>query len=493
MDRYEDTFNAVIRTLAPPQPPAGLADRVLDHVRRATSREHVLSTVPPNPHTRTAFAPETTGETMRSPVKFAATKALAAAAAAIFVVASLAVAVPGGDSGDDAALDTLLTAADATESVGSADVQIVGDAHTLVRLDLEEFLSEVPEFDEMIERLDEALPAEPSEIPDPATQGSSDGPASTGPGLPDLPDVGDLPEIPEPDCTELPQELCEQLRRQLEDARARLERSLENRSSGSQSFDESEFDPQALREQILEEMEARRAEAKERMREHLAEAQARLEEQLSEIPDEFRCDFHFEGSGTMTIPGTVRIAGEADVSCDPDFVAGHGRFDTVLSQDVAFSDNGDGTFTAGPRDGIGVVPADGRSIAELLRKADNAHDGGTEQLDGVTVRHVSFSTQDGPATVHVDVWIGVEDHVVRKIVSRSSGTVDRDGVHAEFEAESTVLVTNVRLDAPAHEVEIPDFEDVVPAPPATEKLDGLTNPFGDPMPAPYSGSEVVSS
>lgn len=424
---------------------------------------------------------------MQSPVKLAATKALAAATAAILVVAGLAVATSTDDDADDeATLDTLLTAAEATETVGSADVEVVGDAHTAVKIDLEEFLSEIPDLDAMIDRLDAALPPELPEIPAPPTRNDEDS-SDDRRAIPELPQVPRLPDIPAPDCDGVPADVCDELRRRLDDARRRIEDSLSARDGA----EGSEFDPGALRERMLEKIETRRAAARQRMRRHLAEAQERFEKRLAEIPDEFRCDFHFEGSGSMSIPGTVEIGGEADVSCDPDFVGGSGRFDTLLSQDVAFDANGDGTFTAAPRSGVGAaLAADGQSMADLLRKAENADDGGTEQLDGVEVRHVSFSVGEGPVTFSVDVWIGVEDHVVRKLVTRSSGQVDREGIKAEFEAEHTVLVSNVKVEGSTSEVEIPDFDDVVPAPPAAQMFEALTNPFGDALPSATFGAEV---
>lgn len=448
---------------------------------------------------------------MQSPVKLAATKALAAAIVAILVVAGLAVAVStDGGADDEATLDTLLTAAEATETVGSADVEVVGDAHTAVKIDLEEFLSEIPDLDAMIDRLDAALPPELPEIPAPSTRNDGQSREPSRPGPPDrpgLPQAPGLPDIPAPDCDGVPSDVCDELRRQLDDARRRLEGSLSARGGAGLELPDgprlpegfggpegSEFDPGALRERMLEKIETQRAAARQRMRRHLAEAQERFEKRLAEIPDEFRCDFHFEGSGSMSIPGTVEIGGEADVSCDPDFVDGSGHFDTLISQDVAFDANGDGTYTAVPRSGMGAaLAADGKSIADLLRKAENADDGGTDQLDGVEVRHVSFSVDEGPVTFSADVWIGVEDHVVRKLVTRSSGQVDHEGINAEFQAEHTVLVSNVQIEGSTAEIEIPDFEDVAPAPPAAQQFETLTNPFGDALPSATFGSEVSAS
>lgn len=420
--------------------------------------------------------------------KTAVTKALAAAAAASLVVAGLAVAGPGSGGRGETPIDALLTAAEETASVGSADVQVTGNASTTVRLtDLDEFLEQVPDADELVDRIDEALPIDPPGGDAGQRDHAVPSDGSALPGLSDLPELS----LPEVDCDGLSDDLCDELRNAMSEAKARLD-AQRNGSEQPPAARPEAPDPEAVRDRF----DAERAAAREEMRRQLAAAQAQFEQELDEIPREFTCDFRFEGSGTMTIPGTVELGGEADVTCDPEFVDATGDFHSIISQDVTFSSSGDGAFTASPTRGeIGSIVADGRSIAELLRRSENddasPEDHGTEELDGVTVRHLSYSTTTGHGTVSVDVWIGVDDHIVRKLVTRTTGQASEQGVEAEWTAEQILFVSNV--EAPSAEVDVPHFEDVVPVPPAVEALNGKTNPFGDAIPVFDFGSGGASS
>ncbi len=325
---------------------------------------------------------------MASPLCIAATKTLAAAVAGMLAVAGLALATrSSGSDPDPVAPEVLLTAARATEEVGSAEVRVTGYTRTETKLG---------SFPERISETAESLPPVPPPVPSPPP----------APPIPPELDCGDMPgragEMPL-HAGEMPEHVCERLRERMESARARAH-----------------------------------AEARSELREHRSEMRSRIrahmEEHLARIPDEIRCELEFEGSGTMSIPGTIDVDGDADVACDPDIVDAEGTFGASLSMH-------------GGWDGFPMPPfSDGTSVPALLRGADGEVTGhGTEQMDGVTVRHVSFSTDHDRVSTSVDAWIGVDDHVVRKLVTRTSGHLGEEGVEVELEARQTLLVTDVVL------------------------------------------------
>lgn len=475
-------IDAAVPVLAPPPAPAGLEARVIARVQTACAAGSPDITLPDT---------ATPGGTMNPAptVRFAMTRVLAAAAAAILVVGSLAVAAPRGH--DDETLDTLLTAAsEATSEVGSAHVSVEGRATTKVRLtNLDEFLKQVPSIDEMLAQMPE-IPEVPDLPETPAPPSAKGGGAEF--------QVPELPELPEPSCESISEDECAALKEAHRQATEELRKAVEQAGStlaGSGVSDGSGI-PGLDRDAIRSQLDAQLQQGRAQMEEQLRAAQAEFEQKLQEIPREFTCTYTFSGSGPMAIPGRAEIGGEGDVSCEPETVDAQGSFHVVIDQDVSFSDNGNGTFTrssGGPGD-IGSLVAKAEDISKLLESAQaTPADHGNETIDGVEVRHLSFSADapGGEGTAQVDVWIGVKDNIVRKAVMRTSGKTTKDGVEVEWTAEQTILVTDVNVPV---DIQVPSADQIVPAPPAVDSFNGLTNPFGGSLPAmEFPGAGVGAS
>lgn len=332
----------------------------------------------------------------------AAVRSLALAIAALLAVGSLALAAPRAARHDEA-LEALLTAAsEATKAAGSAYVTVDGRATTRVRL---------TNLDEMLARM-------------PALDGFEDQ-WSDAPSVPDV-TVPTPPEFSPFDCHDMPADQC--------DAVNEAQREAAERAVGEADGHLSDV-MDANRTQLREQMEAQRR-----------AMQDELAARLSEIPQEFSCTFTFSGSGPVTIPGAIDITGDANVECDPDVNDSSGSF----GAGIAF-----GTGSGFPAGGVSSASAekfvaDPGDLTTMLESAEGVEDHGTEVIDGVEVRHLSFGAVpsgfgDGEGTSTVDVWIGVDDHIVRKAVMRSSGQMSRDGIETEWTAEQTMLVSDVRL------------------------------------------------
>lgn len=178
--RELEQVDALAHRLSVPAAPEGLADRVLAHVRAATSEEPTVAPAGLGPRRRA----EERWAMRRRPVL----ASLAAAASLLLLVGVLAtVTREGGPAGDDVTVDPLLTAAERTLDAGTARVRLSGSVSITVTRP-EGVQPELPELE-----LFEVVPPVVVEPPAP------------------------------PDLSEVPQELRAQLEQAYDDLRRQFE------------------------------------------------------------------------------------------------------------------------------------------------------------------------------------------------------------------------------------------------------------------------------
>lgn len=346
--------------LAPPPAPDGLADRVVTHVKRAATAGASVSDLD---LVREATPGRRAERLLRGPRRGPLLSSVAVAAVMLLLVGVLA-ALPGVRSDDDD-LDPLLAAAQSTVDTGSARVRLNGT--TSMTVTLPESVLAVPEVDVF-----EDLP----EIQPPAFE---------------PPPLSDLEGIPE----EFRAQIQEDYERQFDELRAQQERFAEER---------------------LRQLDRLRADARQAF-------------ESVEIPDEFSFEMNLSGEGAVAFPDRLQITGHMEVvESEPPLPGDDGfasSFGVVVAGDATYVRRPDGHwFEVGASTGpLGPVLTDADGVGALLRgAAGDADDLGTERLGDDEVRHLRYpltgtllAPPDAEVEATVDVWVGVDDDVVRKL------------------------------------------------------------------------------
>lgn len=370
--------------LAPPSAPEGLADRVVTHVKRSAAAGPAVADLD---LARGARPQRPANRLLQGPRRGPLLSSVAVAAVMLLLVGVLA-ALPGVRPGGDDDLDPLLTAAESTLDAGSARVRLSGTTSMTVSVDQPTFAP--PE----IEVFEEVPTPEPPAFEPP----------------------------PPPDLEGVPDEFRDQV---LED----YERSIQ------------EF--QAQHERIAEEQRRQL----DRLRQDARGAFESLR-----VPEEFSFTMEVTGEGGVVFPDRLQIDGDMEITdAEPPLDGGtvSSGFGVLVAGGATFVRSADGQwFEVGASTGpLGPVVTDADGVAAMLRGAEgDADDLGEEQLDGVTVSHLRFplagavvAPPDADATATVDVWVGTDDDVVRKLEVTS--TVDHtgaDGFTARMESRMTL-------------------------------------------------------
>lgn len=390
-----------VGAMAPGSAPNGLADRVVAHVRAAGPASE-LEAGADVLDLRRARGGGWAG-TQRKPLL----ASLSVAASLILLVGVLAAVVPrGGDAppvavpGSPEEIDPLLAAAERTLETGTARVRLSGTASATI---------EAPT----------ALVAPEVEFPDAAV--AFEPPPFVAP--------------PEPDFSGAPPEQQDEMRRQYQAQVDEMQRQHD------------EFVAESRRQY-------------EQLQQDAAEVFSQIE-----IPSRFSFEMSVSAEGAIRFPDRMRLDGEMTVAkAEPSLpVDLSGTFGVAVDGDVTYTRGPDSAWVAvpGAMGPLGPLMADPDGLARLIGAArGDVSDLGEEELDGFRVRHFRFSVDAGvfapagtDAEGSVDVWIGVDDSIVHKMVSTSSSDFgDPSGFSSSMEASMTLELYDFGADVT---VEIP--------------------------------------
>lgn len=375
------------RAMAPDAAPAGLADRVIAHVRVAPAGSPGVIDL--EEEARRDPAPRRSWPgTQRAPLL----ATLSVAAVMMLLVGVLAVMPRGGDAPRLAAppepeqLDPLLTAAERTLEAGTARVRVSGSATATI----------TPPDDLAVPDVNLSIPA-----------GTFEPPPFQPP--------------PPPDYSTAPPEQHEEMRRQydaqVEDMRRQYDAYVEQ-----------------TRQQY------------EQLRRNSSELFSGID-----LPDEFSFEMRITGTGAVEFPDRMRIDGEMRVvKAEPELPADpSGDFGVAVDGDRTFVRSPDGVWVEVPSVAGPLTPvlADPDGVADLLSGArGEVDDLGVEELDGFPVHHYRFDLDAGlfgpagsDAEGSADVWIGVDDGIVHKLVAASSADHhDGSGFRARMRSTMTL-------------------------------------------------------
>lgn len=393
------------RAMDPGAPPDGLADRVLAHVRAAGVEPASAAAAEVLDLEREAARERAGRSLLRGPRRNPMLATLSVAAVMLLLVGVLAV-LPGTRPGSDGPeIDPLLTAAEETLAAGTARLRLSGSA--MMTVTVPEQVRAFPEVELFEEFSDGAVHEPPPFEPPPP------------------PDFDDVPEEFRADFEEQYQQQVEEMRRQYEEL---LEQSRDR-------FEQLQADARAAFEEL-------------------------------DIPDRFSFEAEISGEGAVVFPDRLRIDGSMEVvDAQPALPAQVSTdFAVVVTGATTHVKNPDGRWFTTPASSGPLAPlvADPDGIADLLHNADgDVEDLGEEELDGTGVRHFRFPVASAvfapPGTrvsSTVDVWIGVDDGVVRKLTAASSSDHEGEGgFRTTMETEMTLELFDFGADV---EVEAPE-------------------------------------
>ncbi len=385
--------------LTPPPAPDGLADRVVTHVQRSAAAGAAGHAVADLDLAREARAERTVDRLLHGPRRGPLLSSVAVAAVMLLLVGVLA-ALPGVRPGGDDELDPLLTAADHTRDTGSARVRLHGTTSmtvtppdSTVHAPRIEVFDEIPEF-------------EPPSFDPP----------------------------PPPDLEGVPEESREQM---LDDYQRMI--------------DELE----AQQEQFAEEQQ-RRLEA---FRED-----ARRSVEAIETPDEFSFEMVITGEGIVVFPDGLEIDGQLVITDAEPPLGGDvtSALGVIVADGTTFVQGSGGPwFEVGAATGpLGPVLADADGVATMLRGADGeADDLGEEEIGNERVRHLRYpltsalvAPPDADVAATVDVWVGTDDDVVRRLEAATTVDHATNGFSARMESRMTLELfdfgADVSVEAP---------------------------------------------
>lgn len=386
--------------LTPPRAPEGLADRVITHVKRSAAAGPAVA----DPDVaREARAERPVNRLLRGPRHGPLLSSVAVAAVMLLLVGVLA-ALPGVRPDGDDDLDPLLTAAESTLDAGSARVRLSGTTSMTVTVDRSTFTPpEVEVFEEI--------------------------PAFEPPSF-EPPPPPDLEGIPE----EFRDQVLEDYERSIRQFRAEQERTADDHR---RQIEQLRQDPRGAFESLR-------------------------------VPDEFSFEMEVTGEGVVVFPDRLRIEGQMEIVDAEPPVDGNGGlgvdFGVVVADDATFVRGPNRQwFEVGTSTGpLGPVLVDADGVAAMLQGAEgDAEDLGEERLGDETVHHLRFpltgsvvAPPDADATATVDVWVGADDDIVRKLeVSTSVDHASGDGFGARMESRMTLELfdfgAHVSIEAPA--------------------------------------------
>lgn len=237
--------------------------------------------------------------------------------------------------------------------------------------------------------------------------------------------------------------------------------------------DDSQMSPEDA-ESARQAYEAQLAEMRAQYEAFVEETRRRFEEvqqdssaafDLAAIPDQFSVSLDIEGEGAVRFPDQMRIDGEIRARAGEGVPDGSVEvFGVAVDGTRTLVRSPDGSWVAVPAPVGPLTPvlADADGVARLLVGATGAVDDlGEEELAGFRVRHYRFGVDPellGPESVEaqgsVEVWVGVDDDIVHKIVS--SSTVhhhDASGFDSRMESSMILELFDFGADV---EVEIPE-------------------------------------
>ncbi len=384
--------------LTPPPAPDGLADRVVTHVKRSAAAGSAVADLD---LARDARAQRSVDRLLHGPRRGPLLSSVAVAAVMLLLVGVLA-ALPGvrpGGGGDDR-LDPLLTAAESTRDTGSARVRLNGTTSMTVTVDQSTFTP--PE----IEVFDEIPEFEPPSFDPP----------------------------PPPDVEGAPEEAREQM---LDD----YQRMVDELEAQQERFAEEQRQLEAFREDARRNLEA------------------------VEIPDEFSFEMEITGEGVVVFPDGLEIDGQLVITDAEPPLGGDATssLGVIVADGTTFVQGSGGPwFEVGAATGpLGPVLADADGVATMLRGADgDADDLGEEQLGDERVRHLRYpltsalvAPPDADVTATVDVWVGTDDDVVRKLEAATTVDHATNGFGARIESRMTLELfdfgADVSVEAPS--------------------------------------------
>lgn len=248
--------------------------------------------------------------------------------------------------------------------------------------------------------------------------------------------------------------------------------------------------PEEFRGRFQEEFDRAQTQLEEQLDRAVAEQRSALE---GAIPSDVDFTFTFEGKGELQLPDRLHMQGFVD----PTTTAGERvetesqPFEVVVIGDEAWMRQPDGTWieVPGPMGPFGPLVLDTRTIADFLRNpSGEVEDVGTETIDGVETRHYRFTVRGAELTMQgaadhtwtVDVWIGVDDDLVRRFRTSSEGSFAGEEIDAEAVSGSvsTTWTTTATVD-------LHDFgADVDIQPPPSDEVSGSLD-------APQGSSAVL--
>lgn len=398
------------QAMAPGPTPPGLAERVIARVTGtppSTETDEVDDAViDPRRGTDTAWP-----GTQRKPLL----ATMAVAAVMLLLVGALAtVARLGGNEPPAASpehpeeIDALLAAAEHTLSAGTARVRLSGTARATVR----------PPRDLALPNLEFAR-----------TPPAFDPPAFDPP--------------PPPDFSQMPPEQAEEALRAYE-----------------QQVDEMRRQYDAFVEETRRQYEQFRRDTSQVFADRA-------------IPDEFSVELTISGTGAVRFSDTMRIDGEIQIQAAAE-TSLTGTYEFAVAVDglttVVRSPDGSWVEVPAPVGPLTPILADADGVASLLTGAKGTvDDRGRENLDGFRVRHYRFDVDsevfgNGTARANgsVDVWIGVDDGVVHKLVASSSAHhQDPSGFESRMDSSMTLELFDFGTDV---SVAIPEADATSSAP-----------------------------